>query len=182
MISDCGNITWFEPPPVVTETDNSVPSVADSKELLSGVDGSLSWNFTLTGEQFASAQLKWKTDTVANIRPSLGVIAVVSRFEDRFNLAWSNSQRATLVIFNVTTEYEGDFSCETSSLVDGSLKLWIRKIQVAVVGKLTNTERITFANKVSGRLIQVPFSIYRQYILSYTNHLLLSTLLLLRNI
>ena len=180
MISDCGTITWYEPPPVVTETDNSVPSVADSKELLSGVDGSLSWNFTLTGEQFVAAGLKWKTTTVANIRPSLGVIAVVPGFEDRFHVTWSNSQRATLVIFNVTTEHEGDFSCETTSLVGGNLKVWARKIQVAVVGKLTNTERITFVNKVSGRLIQVPFFTYRQYILSYTNHLLLSTLLLIR--
>ena len=179
MISDCGTITWYEPPPVVTETDNSVPSVADSKQLLSGVDGLLSWNFTLTGAQFASAVLKWKTTTVANIRPSLGLIAVVPGFEDRFNLTWSNSQRETLVIFNVTTEYEGDFSCEASSLVGGNLKVWTRKIQVAVVGKLTNTEKITFANKVSGRLIQVPFFIYRQYILSYTNHPLSSTVLLI---
>ena len=182
MISDCGTITWYEPPPVVTERDNSVPSVADSAQLLSGVDGSLSWNFTLTGERFASAALKWKDTTVANIRPSLGIIAVTPGFEDRFNLTWSNSQRATLVIFNVTTEYQGDFSCETSSLVGGNLKLWTRKIQVAVVGKLTNTERITFVNKVSGRLIQVPFFTWIDniYILSYTNHLLLSTLLLIR--
>ena len=157
MISDCGSITWYEPPPVVTETDNTAPSVADSTQLLRGVDGSLSWNFTLTGERFVSAVLIWKTTTVANIRPSLGVIAVTPGFEDRFNLSWSNSQRATLVIFNVTTEHDWDFSCETSSLVGGNLKVWTRKIQVAVVGKLTNTERITFVNKVSGRLIQVPF-------------------------
>ena len=168
MISDCGTITWYEPPPVVTETDNSVPSVADSKQLLSGVDGSLSWNFTLTGERFASAALKWKDTTVASIRPSLGIIAITPGFEDRFNLTWSNSQRATLVILNVTTEYQGDFSCETSSVVGVTLKLWTRKIQVAVVGKLTNTERITFVNKVSGRLIQVPFFSYRQCVYYHT--------------
>ena len=157
MISDCGSITWYEPPPVVTETDNTAPSVADSTQLLRGVNASLSWNFTLTGERFASAALKWKDTTVASIRPSLGIIAVTPGFEDRFNLTWSNSLRATLVIFNVTAEYEGDFSCETSSVVGVTLKLWTRKIQVAVVGKLTNTERITFANKVSGRRIKEMF-------------------------
>ena len=136
MISDCGSITWFEPPPVVTEADSTVLSVADSTQLLRGVDGSLSWNFTLTGEQFASAALKWKSTTVANIRPAFSIVAVEPGFEDRFNISWSNSQRATLVIFNVTTEYEGDFSCETSSVVGGSLKVWTRKTQVAVVGKL----------------------------------------------
>ena len=136
MISDCGNITWFEPPPVVTETDNSVPSVADSKQLLRGVDGSLSWNFTLTGERFASAELRFESTTVANIQPAFDIIAVSPGFEDRFNLTWINSQRATLVIFNVTSEHEGEFSCETSSIVGGNLKKWTRRIEVAVVGKL----------------------------------------------
>ena len=139
MISDCGSITWYEPPPVVTETDNTVISVADSKQLLRGVDGSLSWNFTLTGEQFSSAKLKWKTTTVANIRPAFGIVRISAGFEDRFNLTWINSQRATLVIFNVNAEHEGEFSCEASSIVDGNVKEWKRKIQVEVVGKETNT-------------------------------------------
>ena len=124
----------------MTETDNTEISVADSKQLLRGVDGSLSWNFTLTGEQFASASLKWKTTTVASIRPAFGIVSVSPGFEDRFNLTWINSQRTTLVIFNVNTEHEGEFSCETSSIVGGNLKQWIRKIQVEVVGKETNTE------------------------------------------
>ena len=124
----------------MTETDNTVISVADSKQLLRGVDGSLSWNFTLTGEQFASARLKWKGTTVANILPAFGIVGVSAGFEDRFNLTWINSQRTTLVIFNVNTEHEGEFSCETSSIVGGNLKQWIRKIQVEVVGKETNTE------------------------------------------
>ena len=124
----------------MTETDNTVISVADSKQLLRGVDGSLSWNFTLTGEQFASARLKWKTTTVASIRPAFSIVSVSPGFEDRFNLTWINSQRTTLVIFNVNAEHEGEFSCETSSIVGGNLKQWIRKIQVEVVGKETNTE------------------------------------------
>ena len=142
MISDCGSITWYEPPPVVTETDHTVISVADSKQLLRGVDGLLSWNFTLTGEQFTSAVLTWKTVDVVSILPAFGVVSVVGGFEDRFNVTWSNSQRATLVIFNVTTEYEGDFSCTANSLDGGRLKAWVRKVQVAVVGKALRSFRV----------------------------------------
>ena len=124
----------------MTETDNTVISVANSKQLLRGVDGSLSWNFTLTGEQFAAAKLKWKGTTVANIQLAFGIVGVSAVFGDRFNLAWINSQRATQVIFNVTSECDGEFSCETSSIVGGNFKKWKRKIQVEVVGKETNTE------------------------------------------
>ena len=135
MISDCGSITWYEPLPVVTETDSTVTSVADSTQLVRGADGFLSWNFTLTGEQFTSAVLTWKTENVVTIQPAFGVVVVLSGFKDRFSVTWSNSQRATLVIFNVTTEYEGDFSCKASSLAGGIPKEWTRKIQVAVIGK-----------------------------------------------
>ena len=141
MISECGSITWYEPPPVVTEKDNTVISVADSKQLLRGVDGFLSWNFTLTGEQFTSAVLSWKTVDVVSIQPAFGVVSVLLGFKDRFNVTWSDSQRATLVIFNVTTEYEGDFSCTANSLDGGRPKVWVRKIQVAVVGKALRSFR-----------------------------------------
>ena len=130
-------MSWYELPPVVTETDNTVISVADSTQLLRGVDGFLSWNFTLTGERFTTATLIWKTVDVVSIQPAYGIVSVIPGFEDRFNVTWSNSQRATLVIFNVTTEYEGDISCKTNSLDGGRPKAWVRKIQVAVVGEET---------------------------------------------
>ena len=141
MISDCGSITWYEPPPVVTETDNTVISVADSTQLVRGDDGLLSWNFTLTDEQFTSALLAWENVIVASIQPSLGLVTVLQGFKDRFNVTWSNSQRATLVIFNVTTEYDGDFFCKASSFGGGNLKEWTRKIQVSVVGKALRSFR-----------------------------------------
>ena len=135
MISVFGSITWYEPPPIVNETDSTVISVADGTQLLRGVDGLLSWNFSLTGEQFTIVYLTWKTVNVVTIDTAFGVASVIQGFNDRFNLTWSNSQRATLVIFNVSTEYEGDFSCKVFSF-DGRLtKSWIRKIQVAVIGK-----------------------------------------------
>ena len=134
MISVFGSITWYEPPPVVNETDSTVISEADGTQLLRGVDGLLSWNFSLT-EQFTIVYLTWKTVNVVTIDTAFGVASVIQGFNDRFNLTWSNSQRATLVIFNVSTEYEGDFSCKVFSF-DGRLtRSWIRKIQVAVIGK-----------------------------------------------
>ena len=128
----------------MTETDNTVTSVADSTQLLRDVDGFLSWNFTLTGERFTTATLIWKTVDVVSIQPAYGIVSVIPGFEDRFNVTWSNSQRATLVIFNVTTEYEGDFSCKTSSLDGVRPKAWTRKIPVAVVGKALRSFRSQF--------------------------------------
>ena len=125
----------------MTETDSTAPSVADSTELVRGVDGFLSWNFTITGEQFTSAVISWKTVDVVSIQPAFGVVSVVGGFEDRFNVTWSDSQRATLVILNVTTEHEGDFSCTANSLDGGRPKVWVRKIQVAVVGKVLRSFR-----------------------------------------
>ena len=113
-----------------------MPSTADIIQLFKGRSASLSWNFTLTGETFASASLKSKTTTVASIRPAFGIVAVTPGFEDRYNISWIDSQRATLIIFNVTTDNNGDFSCETSSVLGVTIRLWRRKIQVAVVGKL----------------------------------------------
>ncbi|KAM7447308.1 hypothetical protein ABFA07_004492 [Porites harrisoni] len=82
--TDCGSITWYEPLPVVTETDSTVTSVADSTQLVRGADGFLSWNFTLTGEQFTSAVLAWKTELVVTIQPAFGVVSVLPGFKDRF--------------------------------------------------------------------------------------------------
>ena len=125
----------------MTETDSTASSVADSTELVRGVDGFLSWNFTITGEQFTSAVISWKTVDVVSIQPAFGVVSVIRGFEDRFNVTWSDSQRATLVILNVTTEHEGDFSCTANSLDSGRPKVWVRKIQVAVVGKVLRSFR-----------------------------------------
>jgi len=55
-------------------------------------------------------------------------------FKDRFSASWINSQRVTLVIFNVPVDDNGTFACEATSF-GGSVKTWRRNIQVIVLGK-----------------------------------------------
>ena len=69
--------------------------------------------------------------------PSTGVAAVLPGFEGRFNIIWI-SQRATLVIFNMTEEGDGEFGCKLSTVEFVTGKEWKRRLKVVVVGKLGN--------------------------------------------
>ena len=61
----------------MNETDSTVISVADGRQLLRGVDGLLSWNFSLTGEQFTIVYLTWKTVNVVTIDTAFGIASVI---------------------------------------------------------------------------------------------------------
>ena len=84
--------------------------------------------------------LKWKTVRVAFINVGLSFVAVQAGYQDRFGIKWIDSQRATIIIFNATTDLTGEFSCEAVTLVrsTGNVKSWVRKIQVTVRGKFNN--------------------------------------------
>ena len=80
-----------------------------------------------------SVNIRFDTDVLANSGPRGSAAEVVDPFKDKFNFTWI-SQRLTLVIFNVTAAYDeskGKFSCELT----GTGGVWIRKIQVKIVGK-----------------------------------------------
>ena len=79
--------------------------------------------------------LELNSVAVVNIFPGLNSAEVVAGYEDRFNLSWINPVKATLIIFNVSAADEGEFVCELTTIGGGS-KVWKRKIQVTVVGKL----------------------------------------------
>ena len=77
--------------------------------------------------------IKFDSDTLALSGPRGSAAQVRDEFKDKFNFTWI-SQRLTLVIFNVTAAYDeskGKFSCELIT-AEG---VWIRKIQVKIVGK-----------------------------------------------
>jgi len=72
---------------------------------------------------------------IAFVAPSSGDAGPVLGLEGRFNATWI-SQRATLIIFNVTEDDDGEFGCELNTFQGGTNKIWKRKMKVEVVGML----------------------------------------------
>ena len=60
---------------------------------------------------------------------------VLDGFKERFDVSWFSNQRFTL-IFNVSTNEGGSYSCEVATTEGFVGKVWKSKIQVNVVGKL----------------------------------------------
>jgi len=59
-----------------------------------------------------------------------------SGLEARFNASWISQSLATLIIFKVTDDVNGLFSFELNTFQGVTNRVWKRKIQVKVVGKL----------------------------------------------
>ncbi|XP_020617952.1 vascular cell adhesion protein 1-like, partial [Orbicella faveolata] len=134
FISDAGSVTWYEPPPIETTSDHSIELTADSRQLLEGsTHVQLSWNFSLTPDLSPSSViLRLNSVQVAVVVLLSGVAGITSGFERRFNFTWI-SQRATLIIFNVTEEDDGEFTCHLSTFQGVDQKLWKRKMKVEVI-------------------------------------------------
>ena len=137
-ISDGSSITWFEPPPVETITVASAIRTVD-RSFTKGFEAQLRWNFSLpSGSTLitVTVELTSSNRVVATYVPQTGP-SVPSDFQDRFNVTWIPSE-ITLTIFNVTTDDEDGFLCKVLSVSGGVPITWKRKIQVTVLGKLTN--------------------------------------------
>ena len=70
---------------------------------------------------------------VAAVSPVSGDLGIQLGFEGRFNLTWI-SQSATLIIFSVTGDDEGEFGCTLNTFQGAQFKIWKRKMIVEVVG------------------------------------------------
>ena len=134
-ISDGGSVTWYEPPPVEMTSDDNLMLTADSRQLREGsTDVLLSWNFSLTPDlDLITVFLTLDGVRVATVVPSSGKAAPATGFEERFNATWT-PQRATLIIFNVTEDDDGEFGCTLNTFQGVQNKLWERKMKVEVVG------------------------------------------------
>ena len=66
-----------------------------------------------------------------------GQPGLASAFTERFKFIWIPSERATLIIFNVTTVENGTFSCVVTAFdrANFASNTWKSKIQVKVFGK-----------------------------------------------
>jgi len=137
-ISDgAGTITWYEPPPVETAVDTNSIRTYNTQLTKGSTNEPLVWNFSLAAElnPLVSVTVELNSVGVGSIFPSLNSAQVAAGYEDRFNISWINPVKATLIIFDVSAADEGEFACKVNTLGGGS-KLWTRKIQVTVVGKL----------------------------------------------
>ena len=133
-ILDGDSVTWYEPPPVQTSSDPAVFHTANQQLREGSTNAALNWNFSLTQDlNLIVVTIKFNEVPIATLVPS-GPAAPASGYEGRFNVSWI-SQSATLVIFNVTDDDTGLFSCELNTFQGATNKVWKRKIQVKVVGK-----------------------------------------------
>ena len=141
-ISDGSSITWFEPTPVETITDVNVIRTVD-RNLTKGFEEQLSYNFSLpSGSTLitVTVELASINRVVATYVAQTGSLAISSDFQDRLNVTWIPS-KITLTIFNVTTDDQDGFLCKVLSVGGSRAITWARKIQVTVLGKLTNFQQ-----------------------------------------
>ena len=109
---------------------------ANKVQALEGLPKVLSWNFSFTSDlSFNSLTISLGIPGVAGVRSS-GQAGVESSFTDRFNFSWIPSQKFTLIIFNVTADDNGTFTCVLTLAKGFSANSWESRIQVNVVGKV----------------------------------------------
>jgi len=133
-ITDAGSVAWYEPPPVETTSDANIELTADSRQLLKGsTHVQLSWRFSVASNlNLIAVILALNSVDVATVVPSTGNAGPASGFEGRFNVT-GTSQRATLIIFNVTEDDDGEFGCELNTFEGAQNKIFKRKMKVEVV-------------------------------------------------
>ncbi|XP_029186734.2 uncharacterized protein LOC114954356 [Acropora millepora] len=107
------SLTWNEPPPKQTVQANLFrpPVRLSSRELHEAtINASLIWQFTLTALSFTGLHLSFNGIFFGNIGP-LAVLR--SKLKHRFGLDWNHNQSIIrLIIFNVTSEETGTYSCK----------------------------------------------------------------------
>jgi len=110
-----------------------------STQLLEGAtNATLSWNFSLTQDlTFTSLNLKFNDESIGGVRVS-GQSGLIEAVTERFNFIWIPNQKATLMIFSVTTNESGTYDCVVSTDQGFATKVWTSKVQANVVGKLRN--------------------------------------------
>ncbi|XP_068685579.1 fibroblast growth factor receptor 4-like isoform X1 [Montipora foliosa] len=152
-LSDCASIQWKAPPP----TQNiSEAAVGDPEEhlsrtsLLEGtINGTLSWHFSLSSDlTFVTFSLKFNDTLIGKILPS-GQFEVLQRFRNKYAIDWFPFQRITLIIFYVTTEMNGIFSCAVVAQTPTGFVTFTSKNKVEVVVPPKTTLALTVRPKTT---------------------------------
>lgn len=128
--SDAQSITWNEPPPVTTVSDDSFVHTSKIQLYEGSTNKQLNWRFSLTQQLLLVSIALEDASLVANIAQD-GSVSINRAFTSRISVTWVTGH-VTLIIFNVTASDERTFTCRLS--VPGNS--WRSSIMVAVVGKI----------------------------------------------
>ncbi|XP_015747419.1 PREDICTED: uncharacterized protein LOC107327177 [Acropora digitifera] len=133
--TDGGSITWYEPPPFETVTNDIVTFTSFQNLTKGSVNRELSFNFSLTADlTIVAVTIELDGDAAATYVPSARTPSIGSAFVGRFNVTWVPN-KLTLIVLNVTSADKGRYRCEVLTS-GGSLERWKRIIEVNVFGKL----------------------------------------------
>ena len=130
--SDAQSITWNEPPPVRTVSDNNFVHTSTVQLYEGSTNKQLNWRFSLTQQLLVVSIELEDASVVANVLQPSGSVTVSPAFTSRVNVTWVPGH-VTLIIFNVTVADERTFTCRLT--VPGNS--WRSNIIVDVVGNLT---------------------------------------------
>ena len=134
FFSDGGSITWYEPPPLETVTDDAVTFTSFKNLIKGSLNKQLSFNFSLTADlTIVSVTIELDNDAVATYLPVILTPTVESTFVGRFNVSWVPT-KLTLIVLNVSSADKGRYRCEVLTS-GGGVKRWKRIIEVDVFGK-----------------------------------------------
>ena len=131
-------MTWNEPPPtkIVQALFNPVDHFSNRQLREGNINVTLSWQFDLTELSFHSLVILFDGTTIAGVKSS--GFGSQPGFEKQFGIDWSANQNfVKLIIFNVTTEENGIFTCRVAAhpmTGFGSFQ-FKSNVQVDVVGK-----------------------------------------------
>ncbi|XP_067030309.1 uncharacterized protein [Acropora muricata] len=139
--TDGESLRWNEPSPT-----QNVQAVADpvdhfsSRRLHKGkINATLSWQFDLTELTFDELNVLFDGTVIAGVKSQIS--GTQPGFENRFGIDWSSSQQfVKLIIFNVTMEENGTFTCRVATdAVTGFASFTFESIvQVDVVASPSN--------------------------------------------
>ena len=129
--SDAQSITWNEPPPVTTVSDNNFVHTSTAQLYEGSTNKQLNWRFSLTQQLLLVSIELEDASLLANIGQD-GSVIINQAFTSRINVTWVTGH-VTLIIFNVSVPDERTFTCQLS--VPGNS--WRSSIIVDVVGNLT---------------------------------------------
>ncbi|CAH3158947.1 unnamed protein product, partial [Pocillopora meandrina] len=136
--SDGGSVTWYEPTPVQTTSNQAEDLIPGKLEVYEGSPAILNWNYNLTAI-LLSVILQFNDVSIVAISSDGKVGPVNHNFRERFSVNISTPQNISLSISKVTTaddESNGEFTCELNDL---NAAKWRRAIQVQVVVPLSIT-------------------------------------------
>ncbi|XP_015768091.1 PREDICTED: fibroblast growth factor receptor 2-like isoform X5 [Acropora digitifera] len=131
LLADGGSITWYEPPPFETVTNDIVTFTSFQNLTEGSVNRELSFNFSLTADlTIVAVTIELDGDAAATYVPSARTPSIELAFVGRFNVTWVPN-KLTLIVLNVISADKGRYRCEVLTS-GGGLERWKRIIEVDV--------------------------------------------------